>query len=159
MCVVCVAGPGLGWWESWAWSWLWLLCATATCRRSISVSICTCVGKTKTAFLKSEQPYVSTQDWVEHSGAVLKGRWMTSASVLSFFVWSMQTWCNSEEVEPVELKPLNGEHHRFALINVQISGKQGTMTEWVPETWHTLRFTHWHSDHNTLSCMSWNLAH
>ena len=54
---------------------------------------------------------------------------MTSASVPSFFAWSMQTRCNSEEVEPVELKPLNGEHHRLALINFQISVKQGTMTE------------------------------
>ena len=31
--------------------------------------------------------------------------------------------------------------------------------QWVPENWHRLRFTHWHSDYNTLSCESWNLAH
>ena len=31
---------------------------------------------------------------------------------------------------PVELKPLNGEHHIYAPVNFKISGKQGTLNVW-----------------------------
>ena len=55
----------------------------------------------------------------------------------------MQVW-----VEPIDFKPFNGKHGRFAPIYLKISGKQGTQ---LPETWHRLRYCNWHFNWSTFS--------
>ena len=58
------------------------------------------------------------------------------------------TYARQDWAEPVELKPLNGEHFRLYCFVSRFLVNKGNET---PETWHRVRFCCWHFNSNTPS--------
>ena len=88
-----------------------------------------CTSLVGTQYLASEESKQCTQCATQRHWNPIK----ESVSLL----YGTQAWA-----EPVELKPLNGKHHRFALISLMISATR----QEVLKTWHRVQFYHWHSN-------------